>query len=71
MEIRISVCSGVEGPCVSIDAIDSKKEAYTGKRVGGPKPWGGGRTTHSWLVDPDDLRSAIDEAESTTKRLAG
>ena len=61
-DIRITVGSGVEGPHVSIDAINIKGESTVGTRVGGPKPWGGSRTINSWLVNPEELKKAIDEA---------
>lgn len=66
MKVRICVTNGVEGPSVSVEDGNPPTNRHGGRRVGGPKPWGGGQTTHSWLVDSDELRAAIDEAERLT-----
>lgn len=47
--IDVEVINGSEGPCLSIADY----------RVAGPKPWGGGRTTHQWKMRIDDLLRAI------------
>ena len=47
--VTIEVVSGVEGPSLSIMHDGS------GYRLAGPKPWGGGKTVHSFLVDVDEL----------------
>lgn len=52
--VLIEVISGVEGPCLSIG------DGSIGERVAGPKPWGGGRTIHSFQVKSADLRRLAD-----------
>lgn len=47
--VLVEVVQGVEGPSLSIGDND------TGERVAGPKPWGGGRTIHSFQVAAKDL----------------
>ena len=49
---EVEIVSGVEGPCIVIGD----------RRVAGPKPWGGGRATHKWKVNSEDLINAIREA---------
>lgn len=48
--VFIDVVSGVEGPCLTIGDQD------TSERVAGPKPWGGGSTTHRFEVSAEVLR---------------
>lgn len=43
--VEIIVSSGVEGPSLYVDGL----------RVAGPKPWGGGKTLHRWIVDRTQL----------------
>lgn len=50
----IQVIEGVEGLCLSIG------DRRGGTRIAGPKPWGGGRTIHSFKVSIDTL---IDELQ--------
>ncbi len=47
--VLVEVVEGVEGPSLSIGDND------TGERVAGPKPWGGGRTSHCFQVSAKDL----------------
>lgn len=47
--VAVEVISGCEGPCLAISDY----------RVAGPKPWGGGSTTHKWSMQIDDLLRAI------------
>lgn len=47
--VLVEVVEGVEGPSLSIGDND------TGERVAGPKPWGGGRTSHCFQVAAKDL----------------
>lgn len=44
-DLEIEVIQGMGGLCVAIN----------GYRVAGAKPWGGGRTLHSWRVKLDDI----------------
>jgi len=45
----IEVVAGVEGPSLSIG------DESGGYRLAGPKPWGGGRTIHRFVVNIDEL----------------
>lgn len=54
--VLVEVVSGAEGPCLCISEEDG-----CGTRVAGPKPWGGGRTIHSFRVDVAELLEAIEE----------
>jgi len=47
--VLIEVVSGVEGPSMYIG------NGGIGERVAGQKPWGGGRTTHTFQVDAEEL----------------
>lgn len=58
-KVLIEVISGCEGPCLSI-ALFRGEDTDGGTRIAGPKPWGGGRTTHKFLVDADELRRELD-----------
>lgn len=55
--LQIEVISGVEGKCLSM----SIEGSGVGKRVAGPKPWGGGSTIQTWYVDPEELIKEIQE----------
>ncbi len=55
--VLIEVISGVEGPSLYIS------DGSIGERVAGPKPWGGGRTIHSFQVKAADLRRLADAYE--------
>lgn len=66
MKVRVCVTSGAEGPSVSVEDGNTQDKRHGGQRVGGPKPWGWGTVTHSWMVDADELRAAINEAERLT-----
>jgi hypothetical protein len=48
--VKLVLCQGVEGQCIYLNDY----------RIAGPKPWGGGRTLHTWVVSVDDLTRAID-----------
>ncbi len=41
LTVRIALVTGVDGPCLVL--IDD--EDGDGRRIAGPKPWGGGMTT--------------------------
>lgn len=56
--VLVEVVSGPEGPCLVVGNEDS------GNRVAGPKPWGGGRTIHSFTVDAKSIREALDEYDT-------
>ena len=49
MKIRLEFCEGVEGPSIYLDDT----------RIAGPKPWGGGTVTHSWLVDIEGIEEVL------------
>lgn len=51
--VYIDVTRGVEGPCLCIG------NHVGGKRVAGPKPWGGGKITHLFEVEISDILNAI------------
>jgi hypothetical protein len=61
--VIFEVVSGVEGPCLTISrkADGKPRHAY---RLAGPKPWGGGNTTHSFKVHTRELREQIDAIEA-------
>jgi len=52
--VFIEVIAGCEGPSLSIG------DGETGYRLSGPKPWGGGRTTHQFQVRIDELQRELD-----------
>lgn len=56
--VLIEVVGGVEGPSIYVG------DYSTGERVAGPKPWGGGRTLHSFQVKAEDLRRLADQYEA-------
>lgn len=60
----LEVTSGVEGPHVGIYHLGEDKKPSHGKRICGPKAWGGGRELHHWLIQPSDLRDAIPELKA-------
>ena len=51
--VEIEVCKGVEGPSVYINNY----------RVAGNKPWGGGRTLHSFKAKKSDIFDALKIAQ--------
>jgi hypothetical protein len=51
--VRVEVLGGVEGPCLAIF------KGISGERIAGPKPWGGGKTLHSWEVPVADILKAL------------
>lgn len=53
-KILVEVVKGVSGFALYIGTKDS------GYRLAGPKPWGGGKTVHSFEVDTDELRKELD-----------
>jgi hypothetical protein len=57
------VVSGVEGPCLTISRKADGKPRHE-YRLAGPKPWGGGTTTHSFKVHTRELREQIDAIEA-------
>ena len=46
----IEVVNGVEGPSLYIG------DEGSGHRLAGPKPWGGGKTVHKFIVDIAELQ---------------
>ena len=66
LKIRITVLKGVEGPCLAVED-GSKPHSHGGRRVAGPKPWGGSQgDLHEFWVDPDEMKRAIDDAVRCT-----
>lgn len=62
--VLIEVVSGCEGHSLSIG------DESSGTRIAGPKPWGGGRTIHSFEVDIERLLSVVKEYISTDEDKA-
>lgn len=52
--IIVEVVNGVEGPCLTIGNYTS------GQRVCGPKPWGGGKITHTFECDAEEISEVIE-----------
>lgn len=48
-QVYVDIVHGVEGDAVYINGI----------RVAGPKPWGGGKTMHRFLVDVKNIKDAL------------
>lgn len=61
MRVNVEVISGVEGPCLSINEY----------RVAGPKPWGGGQVTKSWVTSRRDILAAFLGAWTTQPAISG
>ena len=61
----IEVISGCEGPCLSIGNENG------GRRIAGPKPWGGGRTIHSFEVSVEEIKEALKPYEEYPKDTGG
>ena len=53
--IFIEVVSGREGNSLSIG------DEHTGRRIAGPKPWGGGEILHQFQVDVNELREVLND----------
>lgn len=65
-EVLLEVVAGVEGPSIYV-SNDSG-----GHRLSGPKPWGGGRTVHKFVVKLDELlREAPKYASQPAQQGAG
>jgi hypothetical protein len=56
--VIFEVVAGVEGPSFYIG------DDYSGHRLAGPKPWGGGRTLHKFIVNIAELREELDSLEA-------
>lgn len=52
-DIVVEVVSGVEGPSLYINDY----------RVAGPKPWGGGKIIHRFMVERKDVEKVLIEKE--------
>lgn len=50
--VVIEVVSGVGGLCLAIQD----------RRVAGPKPYGGGKVIHRWIIGADDLKNVLFDA---------
>ncbi len=55
MKYYIVLIGGVEGNCVCI----AHEKDRDGRRVAGPKPWGGGRVVKKFTTDLDNILDAI------------
>lgn len=58
-EVYIEIVGGCEG-----DSISISNESGSGRRVCGPKPWGGGWVKNRWKVKVNRLQKAIEGASS-------
>lgn len=56
--VYIDVTKGVEGSCLCIG------NHVGGRRVAGPKPWGGGRAFHQFQVKISDIMEAVKQVEA-------
>lgn len=64
--VLIEIVSGVEGPSLYIG--DNNR----GHRLAGPKPWGGGKTIHRFVVKVDELlREASNYSAQQAEQGAG
>jgi len=61
MKLVIDVVEGCEGNSLSI-GNENDKGSGTGRRIAGPKPWGGGRTIDKFEIDASDVKSILKEA---------
>jgi hypothetical protein len=57
-KVKFEVIGGPEGACLAVFPDDGG-----GERIAGPKPWGGGKTLHSWSVPVRDVLKALGRAE--------
>lgn len=63
--VYIDLGSGVEGPYLSIG------DHRGGYRLAGPKPWGGGTTTHRFEVRLSELREQLERYGATEAGKSG
>ena len=56
--VFIEIVGGCEGDSISISNAEG-----SGKRICGPKPWGGGNVKQRWKVSIKDIESALREAK--------
>lgn len=56
--VEIAVCNGVEGPSVYINDY----------RVAGNKPWGGGKTIHSFKAEKSNIFHALKIEQSLKEK---
>jgi hypothetical protein len=56
--VKFEVISGPEGPCLAVF------RGSVGERIAGPKPWGGGKTIHSFSVPIADVLKALGKEQS-------
>jgi hypothetical protein len=59
MKFSIDLVRGVEGD--SIDIMDC--DIGSGRRICGPKAWGGGKVIRSWKVNIDDVLDAFPKSD--------
>lgn len=61
--VFLDIVSGVEGGCVCLG------DETGGRRVAGPKPWGGGAITRRHQISIADLQAAISEVQKRQERI--
>jgi hypothetical protein len=60
MKLVIDFVEGCEGDSLSIGNEDDKGYG-TGRRIAGPKPWGGGKILRSFKIDPCEIMYILKE----------
>jgi hypothetical protein len=50
-EVTLQIVKGVENLCVVLN----------GRRIVGPKPWGGGRVLHSFKIKLAEIKKALEQ----------
>ncbi len=63
--VFIEIVGGCEGDSISISDMNG-----SGRRVCGPKPWGGGRVKRRWEVEVKDILIAVEQARPDEIRCA-
>lgn len=52
--VLVEVIAGAEGPSLYIG------DGCIAERIAGPKPWGGGRSVHTFQVKAEDIHRVVD-----------
>ena len=60
MKLMIETIKGVEGNSLSIGNMDDKGMG-SGRRIAGPKPWGGGSIIDGFEIYPDEIIHILKE----------
>lgn len=61
--IFLDIVSGVGGGCICLG------DETGGRRIAGPKPWGGGTITHRHEISISDVESVIKEIQNRQARI--